>query len=58
MNNQQTKVRLGIVGCGKSAEVYQMPGLTQVSDIEIAAASDIDEGRLISRSISLIIMKC
>lgn len=50
MNNQQTKVRLGIVGCGKSAEVYQMPGLTQVSDIEIAAASDIDEGRLISFS--------
>ena len=37
---------LGIIGCGKSAEVFQMPGLHQVGDISVVAVSDIDEDRL------------
>jgi myo-inositol 2-dehydrogenase / D-chiro-inositol 1-dehydrogenase len=46
MSHHQGKVRLGIIGCGKSAEVYQMPGLRQVKDIDVIAASDIDRERL------------
>jgi predicted dehydrogenase len=46
MNSHQKKVGLGIIGCGKSAEVYHMPGLKQVKDIDIIAASDIDRDRL------------
>jgi predicted dehydrogenase len=45
MGNQR-KVRLGIIGSGKSAGVFQMPGLKQVEDISVVAASDIDEDRL------------
>jgi myo-inositol 2-dehydrogenase / D-chiro-inositol 1-dehydrogenase len=46
MDNHQEKVSLGIIGCGKSAEVFQMPGLHQVGDISVVAVSDIDEDRL------------
>lgn len=46
MSKQQGRVSLGIIGCGKSAEVFQMPGLHQVGDISVVAVSDIDEDRL------------
>lgn len=46
MSNHKRKVILGIVGLGKSAEVFQVPGLKQVEDIRVVAASDIDEDRL------------
>ena len=40
------KIGLGIIGCGKSAEVYQMLGLAKVENIDIVGSSDTDEKRL------------
>ena len=46
MNKEQPKIRMGIVGCGKSAETMHLPALRHVDSIKVIAAVDTNENRL------------
>lgn len=44
--SQQTKLRIGIVGCGRATEDLHMPALRNISGVQVTALSDNDAGRL------------
>jgi len=44
--SQPTKLRIGIVGCGRATEDLHMPALRTVRGVQVTALSDNDAGRL------------
>jgi myo-inositol 2-dehydrogenase / D-chiro-inositol 1-dehydrogenase len=46
MKDGLSKVRLGVVGCGRVTELRHLPALREVREFEVAALSDSDDARL------------
>lgn len=46
MATVSSKVRLGIIGCGKGAELCHLPAISGLPEVRLVAAADIDEMRL------------
>ncbi|HEX2966396.1 MAG TPA: Gfo/Idh/MocA family oxidoreductase [Syntrophorhabdaceae bacterium] len=46
MSNKQSKIRMGIIGCGKSAHSIHLPALRRVDSIEVIAAADTNRNAL------------
>ncbi len=46
MNARSSKVRLGVVGCGRVTESRHLPALREMGEFEVVALSDVDDARL------------
>ncbi len=46
MKERLSKVRLGVVGCGRVTELRHLPALRQSKDFEVVALADVDAARL------------
>src|ERR1700681_118197 len=46
MEKSSTRLRVGFVGCGRATANLHLPGFRHLTDWQVIAAADSDEGRL------------